>query len=588
MVAGESPRCRRARSRPQSSPVSSRQRSPASRAIGAASSKRASMVSSQARASSVPGVRVLGQERVERAQRLVRRPRPEDERALEAEEIRAALAGQPGVVERLLRRVRLVLVAARGSSRPRSASADQTCTSPAWSSACSSSGSASRASCSSSSMAGSAANDDAVVGGADTGERLACLVAGCPRPLGGGVGDRCGLRASLVEERLRRGRARARRRAVPAGSARAPARAARRRPGRRRARARGGRRPRAARRRARPGSGRVVRARCCSGRPARGGSRGSRPARPARRRAAPASRRSARAAPPARLWGARRRRRRGSAGGGSGSRPRPRTAPCRGGSAAVRTSAARRGVTWVSSGASACTAPRWKTSPSTAPRSSTRRSAGVELVEAGREQRLQASAAPRPRLRASPAIASISPMNSGLPPPQPRSSRAAPPARAAPIRLSASSPLSGSSRSVTGQEGRLSSSSARHAEQQERGAAGEQRDVLDQVEERLLAPLDVVEHDDERRLLLEQLAERPGDLLRRRARLRLAEQRTDRRRGRRIGRQHVELLHDLDDRPVGDPDPVGQAAAANDPRLDRGERLRREPRLADARRHRRS
>ena len=38
--------------------------------------------------------------------------------------------------------------------------------------------------------------------------------------------------------------------------------------------------------------------------------------------------------------------------------------------------------------------------------------------------------------------------------------------------------------------------------------------MLDQVEERLLAPLDVVEHDDERRLLLEQLPERPGDLLR--------------------------------------------------------------------------
>ena len=39
--------------------------------------------------------------------------------------------------------------------------------------------------------------------------------------------------------------------------------------------------------------------------------------------------------------------------------------------------------------------------------------------------------------------------------------------------------------------------------------------MLDQVEERLLAPLDVVEHDDERRLLLEQLPERPRDLLRR-------------------------------------------------------------------------
>ncbi len=37
--------------------------------------------------------------------------------------------------------------------------------------------------------------------------------------------------------------------------------------------------------------------------------------------------------------------------------------------------------------------------------------------------------------------------------------------------------------------------------------------MLDQVEERLLAPLDVVEDAHERRALLEQLAEGPGDLL---------------------------------------------------------------------------
>ena len=45
--------------------------------------------------------------------------------------------------------------------------------------------------------------------------------------------------------------------------------------------------------------------------------------------------------------------------------------------------------------------------------------------------------------------------------------------------------------------------------------------MLDQVEERLLAPLDVVEDDDHRPLrrgLLERLAEGPGDLLRRRRR----------------------------------------------------------------------
>ena len=100
---------------------------------------------------------------------------------------------------------------------------------------------------------------------------------------------------------------------------------------------------------------------------------------------------------------------------------------------------------------------------------------------------------------------------------------------------------------------------------------GEQRDVLDEVEERLLAPLDVVEDDHERRrLLLEQLAERPGDLLGGRRLLALAEQRADRRRGGPVGRQRVELLEHLDHRPVGDPLAVGEAAAADDPSVDRG------------------
>ena len=109
--------------------------------------------------------------------------------------------------------------------------------------------------------------------------------------------------------------------------------------------------------------------------------------------------------------------------------------------------------------------------------------------------------------------------------------------------------------------------------------------MLDQVEERLLAPLDVVEDDHQRplgRSLLERLAERPGDLLGRRRRLRLAEQRADRRRGGLVRGQHVELLQHLDDRPVGDPLAVGEAAAADDRRLDRRQELRGEPRLADA------
>ena len=125
----------------------------------------------------------------------------------------------------------------------------------------------------------------------------------------------------------------------------------------------------------------------------------------------------------------------------------------------------------------------------------------------------------------------------------------------------------------------------RHAEQQDRRARGEQRDVLDQVAERLLAPLDVVEDDHERplgRRLLQRLAKGPGDLLRRCRRLALAEQRADRRRGGLVRRQHVELLQHLDDRPVGDPLAVGEAAAADDGRLDRGQNLRDQPRLADA------
>ena len=121
------------------------------------------------------------------------------------------------------------------------------------------------------------------------------------------------------------------------------------------------------------------------------------------------------------------------------------------------------------------------------------------------------------------------------------------------------------------------------ADDQQRSAAGEQHDMLDQVEERLLAPLDVVEDKDERRLLLEQLAERPGDLLRRRPCLRLPQERTDRRRGGRIRGGRVELLEHLHHRPVGDPCPVGQAAAANDRRLDHRQRLGRQPRLAETR-----
>ena len=57
----------------------------------------------------------------------------------------------------------------------------------------------------------------------------------------------------------------------------------------------------------------------------------------------------------------------------------------------------------------------------------------------------------------------------------------------------------------------------RHAEQQDRRAGRQERDVLEQIEEHVLGPLDVVEDGDERpfgRDRLEQLAERPRDLVR--------------------------------------------------------------------------
>ena len=127
---------------------------------------------------------------------------------------------------------------------------------------------------------------------------------------------------------------------------------------------------------------------------------------------------------------------------------------------------------------------------------------------------------------------------------------------------------------------------ARHAEQEDRCPRGEQRDVLDQIAERLLAPLDVIEHDHQRprcRSLLQRLAERPGDLLRRRRRLAFAEQRADRHRGGLVRRQHVELLQHLDHGPVRDPVAVGKAAAADNRGFDRNQKLRHQPRLANTR-----
>jgi len=61
-----------------------------------------------------PGMRVLGKERVEGAQRLVCGPRPVRERGIQAEELRVALSVEAGVAECLLRHVRPVFEAAAG------------------------------------------------------------------------------------------------------------------------------------------------------------------------------------------------------------------------------------------------------------------------------------------------------------------------------------------------------------------------------------------------------------------------------------------------------------------------------------------
>ena len=122
----------------------------------------------------------------------------------------------------------------------------------------------------------------------------------------------------------------------------------------------------------------------------------------------------------------------------------------------------------------------------------------------------------------------------------------------------------------------------RHAEKEER-RGDEQGRRFDEVEEGLLAPLDVVEDDHQRRLLFEQLAERPGDLVCARPLLALTEQRADRRCRGRVGRQRIELLDHLDHGPIGDPLAVWETAATDDPHVERGQRFRNKPRLADPR-----
>ena len=335
---------------------------------------------------------------------------------------------------------------------------------------------------------------------------------------------------------------------------------------------------------------RASRARRGSGRPARGGSRGSRPARPARPRAAPASRRSARGARRGSPSAARRRRRRGSAGGGSGSRPRPASCGRSGRISSLRTSAARRGVTCVSSGASACTAPRWKISPSTAPRSSTLRSAGSSWSRRAAEQRLQRGrddhlavrlAGHRQHLLDEERVAARGARDLA---------RAARRRSARGMSSSTSSSPSGSSRSVTGQAG-----GARAAPAAPCRAAGssapEDRSATCSIRSRNVSSPHWMSSNT---TTSGRSAAACSSVLRNAQAISSAdvaasvspEQRADRRRGGLVRGQHVELLQHLDHRPVRDPLAVGQAAAADDRRVDRSQSLRRRAATC-RRRHRR-
>ena len=155
----------------------------------------------------------------------------------------------------------------------------------------------------------------------------------------------------------------------------------------------------------------------------------------------------------------------------------------------------------------------------------------------------------------------------------------------------------------------------RRADEEER-AAGSVGDLLEQVEERRVGPVDVVDHDDERLALGEHREQRapgavqldtergrlePGELLVARVETDRERERSGRVRqigeklggerldprdadvGRVVVRDAGEALQDLGERPVGDAVAVGEAAPDEDPRaLEPREQLAHEPALADA------
>ena len=327
--------------------------------------------------------------------------------------------------------------------------------------------------------------------------------------------------------------------------------------------------------RARPSRRRCPGARRGSDTPARGGSRRTRRARSRallepvgvalveRRRASPS--------------GSRRRRRRGAAGGGSGTRPRPSSAARSGRMNSLRTSAVSVcGQPWLARG-----------------RAPGRRRVedlaldGGRLEHASARRRRAGRAAPRAAPGSSAARATCSSSRPGASPPAPGRTAGCPrrPRRCAATRRrrargrragrgSAARPargVSGSSRSTPRQPGPpVEQLGAGHADEQDRRARRDEGDVLDQVEQRLLGPLDVVEDEHERLLArdrLDELAERPGELVGRAtrpspsssARSGAASAVVERRQLRRS------CVSTSSDGPVGDAGAVGEAAAAARP-----------------------
>ena len=140
----------------------------------------------------------------------------------------------------------------------------------------------------------------------------------------------------------------------------------------------------------------------------------------------------------------------------------------------------------------------------------------------------------------------------------------------------------------------------RRAEKEDRHTAGRRGDVLDEVEERRLRPVEVVDDDHERPLrrnCLEEAPKRPGSLLGRTAAL--AQTHRPGNQTRRhlavldrleqsdellLGIVAADVAHDVCERQVGDALAVRGAAADHDPGLlaQRPDQLAREPGLPDA------